>query len=230
MRVSTPQIEGLYQASKWLKVQVLCDAEELASLFAFLNPFKIYPLTGFVETADPELSQELFLKEYGSWIEMLQKGEVPTHAELKRVLACCWTKREESVWLQAVSGERYLVKVAEPVLQVQAHFFTYSSIDGVFRPMSMGLGSIFWGLQISYPQIYQDPKTQDLLEAGQHPNAALFKILRQWVRDFTRATPFIADGKKINVPIRLGKKCFSWIQKHPQLSEICYVDEALCGS
>lgn len=228
LRIGTPATEGLYQASKWLKVQVLCDAEELAALFDVLRPFKMFPLTGFVNHSDAALSEQAFLQEYGSWIEGLKKGRVPTDAQLRRILACAWTAGNDALWLQEVPGQRYLVKVSQPVLQVQAHFFTYSSIDGVFRPMSMGAGSVFWGLQISYPQIYQDPKTQDLLDASECLNAELFKRVRQWTRDMTRATPFIADGQKINVPIRLGKKCFSWIENHPQLSENCYVEEASC--
>lgn len=228
LRIGTPAAEGLYQASKWLKVQVLCDGEELAALFALLHPFKMYPLTGFATSTAAAISEESFLREYTSWIEGLKKGKIPSEAELKRILACAWTAHDDALWVQAVSGDRYLVKIAQPVLQVQAHFFTYSSVDGVFRPMSMGLGSVFWGLQISYPQIYQDPKTQELREAGACPNAALFKQVRQWVRDRTRATPFIADGQKINVPIRLGKRCFSWIQNHPQLSAHCHVEEAPC--
>lgn len=227
LREGTPATEGLYQASKWLKVQVLCDAEELAQLFDALRPFYLFPLTGFV-TTNAALSEQTFLQEYGSWIEGLKKGKVPTEAQLKRILACALTAHSDALWLQAVPGGRYLVKVSQPVLQLQAHFFTYSSVDGVFRPMSMGANSVFWGIQISYPQIYQDPKTQDLCDAAESPNAELFKKVRQWTRDVTRSTPFIADGKKINVPIRLGRKCFSWIENHPQLSENCYVEEASC--
>ena len=47
--ISTLKKEGIYQGSKWLKLQVLCDREELASLFKELSPFSIYPLTGIVD-------------------------------------------------------------------------------------------------------------------------------------------------------------------------------------
>jgi hypothetical protein len=102
------------------------------------------------------------------------------------------------------------------VVQVQAHCFTYSSLDGVFRPMSMGVGSVFWGLQFSYPQIYQDAKTMELCEVEE---GTLFRKIQLWSREATRATPFIVEEKRINSPIRIGKKCLSWIGRHPQLCQ-----------
>lgn len=217
LRISTPQNEGVYQGSKYLKYQVLCDLEELKSLFGRLEPFSIYPLTGLGD-GEP-ISEERFLEAYGSWIEKLKRGDVPTDAELRAVLACAFTAESDALWKQEIPGNRYIIKMGGPVVQVQAHFFTYSPIDGVFRPMTMGASNIFWGLQFSFPQIYQEPKTMELLEVEECPNAELFQKIKQWVRDETRATPFVVDGKKTNVPIRLGKNCFSWIHSHPQLIE-----------
>lgn len=212
---STPALEGVYQGSKYLKYQVLCEIAELEKLF--IDPIQIYPLTGLSD-GEP-ISSERFLTEYGSWIERLKQGEVPADADLRKVLAAAWTIDETALWKQPVAGGRYLIKMRRPVVQVQSHFFTYSSVDGVFRPMAMGAGSIFWGLQFSYPQIYQEPKTMEFLEADELPNARLFQKIKHWVREETRPTPFIVEGKRTNVPIRLGKTCFSWIHHHPQLKE-----------
>ncbi len=217
LRISSPTLEGVYQGSKYLKHQVLCDGVELAQLFAYLGAFSIYPLTGLVDGNPIEPSA--FLKEYSSWIEELQQGRLPTDAQLRHILAAAWTAEREALWKQEVPGERYLIKMAKPVVQVQAHFFTYSPLDGVFRPMTFGSDSIFWGLQFSFPQIYQDPKTLEFFEIDESPNAELFQKIKQWVRDATRATPFLIDGKRVNVPIRLGKNCFSWIHHHPQLNQ-----------
>ena len=212
LRVSNPNEEGVYQGSKWLKLQVLCDGEELRGLFEQIAPFWIFPLTGVVD-GQPIL-QERFLSEYSRWIEGLKQGTVPSDAELRRLLACAWTDDLSALWLQPVA-KGHLTKISKPVVQVQAHFFTYSPIDAVFRPMSMGAESVFWGLQFSFPQIYQDAKTMELSDVEE---SGFFKKLRLWTRESTRATPFVVDGKKTNVPIRLGKNCFSWIGRHPQLN------------
>jgi hypothetical protein len=218
LRTSTLSIEGVYQGSKYLKYHVLCDMEELKTLFEALDPFWIFPLTG--AGSGTGIEKESFLKEYGSWIEKLKRGHLPEGADLKKLLACAFTTELEALWKQEVPGERFIIKIAKPVVLVQAHFFTYSSIDGVFRPMTMGEKSIFWGLEFSFPQIYQDPKTMELLEVDKSENWAFFQKIKHWVRNSTKATPFTVEGKKINVPIRLGKNCFSWIHQHPQLTWI----------
>lgn len=217
LRTSSPALEGLYQGSKYLKHHLLCDAAELALLFEKAAPFRLYPLTGLNdgEAIDPNR----FLTEYESWIEMLKEGKVPPDASLRKILAAAMTAEPEALWKQEVPGGRFIVKIGKPVIQIQAHFFTYSPIDEVFRSMSMGSGAIFWGLQFSYPQIYQDPKTMEFFEVDESPNTELFQTIKQWVRDTTRATPFVVNGKKTNVPIRLGKNCFSWIENHPQLKD-----------
>ncbi|MES2273344.1 MAG: hypothetical protein V4487_04055 [Chlamydiota bacterium] len=215
LRISSPDQEGAYQGSKYLKQQVLCDADELQELFSQLGRFWIYPLTGFSSGAQIEPS--FFLQEYTSWMEDLKAGRIPTDAALRSVLASVFTADLEALWLQQVPGNRFLVKISQPVVHVQAHSFTYSPIDGVFRPMTMGSGSIFWGLQFSFPQIYQNPKTMELLEVEESPNAEIFQKIRLWVRESTRATPFLVEDKRVNVPIRLGKNCFSWIKSHAQL-------------
>lgn len=216
IRTSTPEQEGVYQGSKYLKFQVLCDEEELSALFQI--PFQIYPLTGLVD--GNAIDKKVFLKEYGSWIEDLKKGKVPSDAALRRMLACAFSAEEEALWKQEVPGKKFIIKFSKPVVQVQAHFFTYSPLDGVFRPMTMGKESIFWGLQFSYPQIYQEPKTMELKEVEESPNSDLFQSIKQWVRNTTLPTPFVVEGKKTNVPIRLGKNCFSWIASHPQLKNM----------
>lgn len=214
LRISSPESEGVYQGSKWIKFQVLCDPEELGALFERLQPVSIYPLTGLVD-GNP-LSPETFLGEYRSWIEGLQAGKIPNDSSLRKVLAAAFVDDPEALWLQEIPGKGYLAKIGRPVLQVQAHWFTYSEEDKIFRPMSMGLNSVFWGLQFSYPGIYQDAKTMELKEVE---DERIFETVRLWVREMTRATPFITAGQRINSPIRLGRNAFSWIGKHPQLLE-----------
>jgi len=65
------------------------------------------------------------------------------------------------------------------------------------------------------------PETMELIELKFSP---LFQKIKVWIRDNTRATPFLVDGERKNVPMRLGKKCFSWINTHPGLYEYISVD------
>lgn len=211
LRRSNPEIEGLYQGSKWIKFQVLVEKRELEPLFESLEPFAIFPLSGF--TDGKEIEKNLFLETVDSWANDLKEGKLPEEGKVKKLVATAFTQDPDSLWLQEIPTKGYLVKVAKPILQVQTHYFTYSPIDEVFRPMSMGEGSIFWGLQFAFPQIYQDPKTHEFKEAENR----LLPLVRKWVRNYTAPTPFVAQGKRTNAPIRLGKSCFPWIKNHPQL-------------
>ena len=124
------------------------------------------------------------------------------------------------VYTVPVDGDRQIIKVKKPVIQMQAHRIGYSSLDGKFRPMVMGKESISWGIQFSYPQIYEDSgKVVKVNESDQFPNTARFKKMQRWMRRHTIPTPFLADGKRVNVPMRLGKQCLPWINTHPQLVE-----------
>lgn len=212
LRISEPSVEGVFQASKWLKIQVLLDGDEMKSLIESLGTFWIFPMTGIVNGKPIEHS--FFIEEYSRWIADLKEGKLPNAESLRRIMAAVFTDDVNALWLQQVGNDKYLTKIRAPIVQVQTHYFSYSSVDQVFRPMSMGLNSIFWGLQFSFPQIYQDPKT---MEFHQVSEMALFRKIQLWVRENTRATPFLVDGKKINSSIRLGKKCFPWINSHQQL-------------
>jgi hypothetical protein len=212
LQVSQAQNEGVYQASKWLKIQVLLDAEEMRDLILALGSFWIFPLTGMVD--GKPIDSTFFVEEYSRWIEQLKKGEIPSSQELRNLLPCAFVDTLDSLWLQEVAGGKKICKIRKPVVQVQAHFFSYSSLDEVFRPMSLGLNSVFWGMQFSFPQIYQDPKTMELCSVKE---GVLYRKIQLWIREKTSPTPFVVDGKKTNVPIRLGKNCFSWIKQHSQL-------------
>ncbi len=215
LRTSTIDAEGVYQGSKYLKYQLLCSIFELKNLFQELAPCYLFPLTHIGDGSPIIL--EHFFEAYESWIEKIKQGIVPDEKEMKPFLAAALTADPNALWKQQIPDGRFLIKIAEPVIQLQSHYFSYSRVDGVFRPMTMSLQSIFWGLQFSFPGVYQDPKTMELLEVEESVNLTLFQKIKRWVRDFTRATPFIVDGKRVNVPIRLGKECFSWIHTHPQL-------------
>jgi hypothetical protein len=82
--------------------------------------------------------------------------------------------------------------------------------------------SISWGLQISYPQLYQDPKTRQIAKVTsvlEFSNTALFAKLLKWIRSATLPTPFEVKGVRINSSIRVGKKSLVWIKSHPQLKQ-----------
>jgi hypothetical protein len=213
MHISTPKVEGLFQAAKWVKIQALVDEEELSHLLRSLEPFAIYPLAGSLAIEDFPMPKEAYLSAYRGWIEGLKKGNIPT--DFGCLNATMWARSSDSLWLQEFPGKRYAARPREPFLQVQVHQMGYSLVDKVFRSMSLTQDSIFWGLQFSFPQVFEHPE-KGFLETDL-TNADLFQIVRKWSRNYTIATPMKGEEGRENLPIRLGKNCFSWINRHPGL-------------
>jgi hypothetical protein len=220
LRISSPQEEGSLRVSKWIKVQVLLDATEMEELFAELGSFSVFCVSDVVTSHQALISHSEFLRKYREYSNALKQGEVPEEVSLKRYFSAILTTTPEFVYAMQVGQDKYLIKALRPVVQLQLHRFFVSSVDGKFHPMVLGEESITWGLQFSYPQIFQDPKNHQfskVTNTPDFPNTQLFLHLMRWIRKNTIATPFVREGVRVNVPMRLGKKCFSWIGSHPQL-------------
>ena len=222
LRISSPEKEGVMRASKWLKHQLLVTEEEMRSLFEALSPFEIFVVSEPVVRETMRVKNEEFLECFDAYIAALKAGRHPDETALRRIFSTVFTSSRDALYAMEVGRERYLIKPIKPVIQLQLHHFFVSTIDGKFHPMVLGKESITWGIQFSYPQIYQCPKTQDFAKvvlSDQFPNSALFHKLVKWTRLHTQPTPFVFQGKKSNEPIRLGKGCFDWIGRHPGLKE-----------
>ncbi|MBS0621079.1 MAG: hypothetical protein JSS61_06440 [Verrucomicrobia bacterium] len=220
IRVSTPQEEGALQVSKWLKVPVLLDPLEMEALLESIGPCFFAVVSDPVTMEEALFSKEAFLTQYRGYVDVLKRGEIPQDSIYRRAFSCALTQRLETLYAMRVSPDKFLIKPVLPIIQLQAHGFFYSTLDGKFHSMVYGKESITWGIQFSYPQLCQDPKTHAIykIDASEHfPNTAVFKLLMQWMRSHTLAVPFSIEGKRVNAPIRMGKNVLSWIECHVQL-------------
>lgn len=222
IRLSTAKEEGILQVSKWIKVQILLDAEEMRALMHVLAPFFLVVVSEPVKADEMVVSTSAFLDKYAEYANALKQGQIPAATDYRRLFSCALATTLQSFYAIAAGGEKLLAKPSSPVLQMQAHHFFYSHLDGKFHPMVLSADSISWGVQFSYPQLCQDPKTHRILkivDSEQFPNTGLFTKLMKWMRSFTLPTPFEVQGKRTNSPIRIGKKSLAWIKNHPQLQQ-----------
>jgi hypothetical protein len=209
-----------YQASKWQSCHVLLEAEEMKELFDVLGHFWIVQISGLIPIGQEMIPREDFLSFYNTYIATLKEGVIPADNRLRTYFSSVFTIDLNALYAVKVNQEQSVVKIRKPVVQLQSHRFDYSLADGKFRSMVLGYDSVHWGLQFSYPHLYQDDNMEvfTVRESDQFPNTALFKQIQRWIRSHTMATPFEVNGKQVNVPIRLGRQCLSWINSHPQLS------------
>lgn len=222
LRTTDRSDERSLQASKWLQIQVLLDVHEMESLFADLGEFYIYRVGGIAKIGEELISQERFLSEYRDYIDALKRGEVPDADRFRKVFANVLTASSDALFSYRISPEEHIVRIARPIIQMQSHSMHYSKDDEKFRPLVFGYDSILWGVQFSYPQLYQDVVTMEIKKVDQSDvcmNTALFRKLQQWLRHHTRPTPIVAEGKAMRIPIKIGNECFSWINRHPQLKQ-----------
>lgn len=217
------QVKPPLQASKWLKYPVLLDEHEIQSLMNELGDFAMFIVSGVVQEGHETVSRQEFLECYAQYVNALRQGQLPDDPRIRPYFSSVWSVDLNPLYAFPVGENQRIVKVEKPVVQLQPHRFDYSAIDGKFRSMVYGVNSIHWGIQFSYPQIYQNDAMQimKVVEGEEFPNTSLFKKLQRWGRQHTIATPFViqASQEKVNVPIRIGKRCLEWINNHPQLGE-----------
>lgn len=210
------------QASKWLQLPALLDAAEMESLLDELGDFSMYSVGSVRDRGRSVLHRAEFLKDYHEYMRLLKEGRIPDSTVFRSSFAVVWTLEPDAVALMVLSGSQELARVVKPVVQLQLHVIGYSTLEKKFRSNVMGKDSIHWGVQFSFPQLYMDPETSSIekaLNSTQCPNALLFKKIQKWIRDSTLPTPFEVEGMKIQVPMRIGKQCFSWIHRHAQLQQ-----------
>lgn len=184
-----------------------------------LGDFYICLVGQILNSGQEIVSKEKFLEVYGSYIRGIQSGKLVEESSYRPYFSSVFTKSLDHVYQVKLDQDQYLLRINKPVLQLQAHRMHYSEQEGKFRPMIFGTESIHWGIQFSYPQIFQDNQTKEILTVLKEgfPNNQLYQRLQKWIRSFTVPTPFIHGSRKMNATLRIGKKCFSWINQHPQL-------------
>jgi hypothetical protein len=220
LKTSTLLAEGAYKTSKLLKVPVLLESEEMKDLLDALGEVLFFETGGIFDKEKGILNRAEFIALYAEYIESLKKCVSPEIKKFASSFSSAMSISPDLLYSVSVDEKRHIIKARKPVIQLTLNQIQYSKEDNSFRSMVYGEGAITWGVQFSYPQIYQNPHTQEILdvdESPEFPNTAVFHTLQKWIRHNSMATPFIVEGVRINVPIRLGKKCFSWINNHPDL-------------
>lgn len=218
--ISSVKKEGMLQVSKWMKIQVILGIDEMEELLSVLGRIYFVCVAQAVKAEDAMISTASFFEKYAAYIHCLQEGIIPEPSEFRGVFSSAMTTDLEIFYAMAVGENKYLIKPLKPVIQLQAHSFFYSELDHKFHPMVLSEDSISWGLQFSYPQLYQDPASHQVIkicDGDEFPNTGLYSKLSKWMRSATLPTPFVVDGTRTNSPIRIGKKSLAWIKNHPQL-------------
>lgn len=216
----SPKEAPIYLASKFLHFELLIEKEDFDRFFEALGEVFLFSTLGVQLKGQNAISKERFLATWQDYIDDLRHGKAIDDSKFRFAFTLLLTSYNDALRAIAIGDDKEIITPYEPAIQLQLHRFGYSTIDGKFRPMVFGEKSVSWGVRLSYPQLFQYPETRqvmDALDEEKFPNAKLFNSLRYWIRHNTQAVPFLVEGKRVNIPMRISKGCFSWINNHKEL-------------
>lgn len=217
-----PQEAPVFLASKWLHLDLLVETSEFEQFFSSIDrPLFLFSTLGVQPKGKNRVGVSDFLSAWQRYIALLKQGLPVNDADFRFFFTLSCTFDLEAVRVLDLPNDREVIAPYAPLMQMQLHRFSYSMADNKFHSQAFGVHSVSWGVRLSYPQLYQYPNTrkvEDALDETKFVNATLFSKARSWMREVSTPTPFLVEGQRVNVPIRLGKSCFSWIDAHPDLA------------
>ena len=224
LKKADPTQVGPYLCSKWINHHFLVSIEEFKDLLDMFDTNCFFQIGKMFSNLNVDFKKELTFA-YDHTLLMLKEGKIDLNT-LKQSLPVAIGKSPNAFYLFSPKENIYTVKISKPVLQLQLNTFRYSFLDKTIRLNALSSDCIFWGFKLSYPQIFQNPKTNKIEKIDStFENFAYFSQIRKWMRDKTSAVRFIIEQKKVVSTLRIGKKCLPWIHLHPQLKEIgCELD------
>lgn len=217
LRQSSPAVQGVYSGAKWMHIRAMLDPEEWEDLSEELGKNCMFTV-GKMTKKIPFLSSV----EITDALYKMKKSFISSEIDINDLqlitpfaLSC-----KSTSFYQFCVKDLVNVQILEPVIQVQMHFFRICPINHTFHSMVMAQDSIFWGLQFSFPQIFQNSLHGCIKQVDKSgENFRLFSFVRKWMRDHTTSTKVSFENKVVPLPIRWGKKCLSWASSHPQIKK-----------
>ena len=218
-RKGHPSQEGLFQASKWISYRALLDSSEMESLFEILPPFALYNVSELINLDQALFSRQAFLKEYASFVQKLKQRQT---SFLPKPLFSAAMSTTPEIFYTIDVKEKIILKLIRPAIQLSLFHFTCSKDRRSFHLMTCDRESVQWGVQFSYPYLHSNSKKGEVVEVMRDPsdvNISLFQALAKWMRRNSRPTSFLIEGKKVSIAARIGNRCMTWINSHPQLAQ-----------
>ncbi len=208
LRLSTIEAEGVFRCAKWVSHTVLFSLSGLQELLTAINPYFLLPMAEPVAKERWCISQETLLEQYKRYLEEIKSSAALPAIAMRRFFSLTLTSSLEDVYAVSLAKERIFIKPRRPVIQIQL-YRCYLSPAGEFHPMILHPDSFSWGLQFSYPQIYEDPHTHQFFKVlleSEFNNTRTFKSIVSWIRTHTKPVPLSVKEKVLHAPFRIEKK------------------------
>jgi hypothetical protein len=222
IKVSTKEKEGAFHCSKWLRHVVLLEKSEMQSLLDAMGSFFLVPATGLVSVDSFLVEKGTFLSRYESYLQQIVESPEFPSSSVRNAFTLMLSSSLDSFYALEVPSNKFIIRARLPVIQLQMYHCFFSKLDQKIHSMAMNKESFSWGLQISYPQIYEDPNTHEfinVLKSQDLQDTKLYKEIVQWIRNHTKPVCLSFHGHTIWAPFRMGKGARDWTFAHKGLSK-----------
>lgn len=199
----------------------------MENLLKYLSPLSILNSSEVVPWEKISPAIDVFMNKYMTYIHMLQ-GKIPKQ---KINLSYALSQQLNNFRAVAVAPDKFICRALQPDVHMQTCEFLLDSKRKIL-PQVFSNESIRWGIQFSYPAIFQDGYTMEVFQATREsfPGWKLFSSIRKWIRNNTVPLPIHFQGKIIHLPIRLGIKATTWISSHIDREKIDICEKTLSKS
>lgn len=214
-----PQEAPPYLASKWLHTPFLLETKEWARLLEECEGSYFVRSSLLVQRGELQIAKEQFLENWEAYLTTIRKQGSDVQNVSQDPFALFWSQEVEAIGVLDI-GQKECATQLLPTIVLQSHRFHYSKVDEEFRRQVFGKETISWGVQASFPTVFQDKNRnaiQVLLTDGE--NVALWRKLQRWLKENSVPVSFLINGVRKTVPFRIGYGCFSWIENHPDLRQ-----------
>lgn len=208
---SHPQKE--IHCSKWLKHALLLTKQEMESLYAVWAPHIVVSPVQKATKESWKIEEKEFLERYAEYLEHLQTKEILPPSDMRKKFTLLLAGSIEDLYAVPMPNNYFFLKAKRPVIQLQMYHAFFSLEDDTIHPMAMHERSFSFGLQIAYPQIYEDPNTQQFVKVLQEedfPSTLLYQQTLQWIRRNTRPFSYLKNNQEKIAPFRVGKQRVDW--------------------
>jgi hypothetical protein len=204
--------------SMWLSLAFLVSKEEFRALLEEIVPFYIIKSDALLNKEEGILSLEALIAVYDRYLD----GGLSLDKESQFLFQSVWTASLETVYQIEIGAHRAILKIAKPSIIATPYKILYSKEEERFFPMILNKEAHSLGLQLSYPQLYLDPKSRELNKVllNDFVNNAFFKKIRAWFRKHTYPLQVEIEGIKKVMPLRVTESV------KPIISKMKWIEEA----
>lgn len=208
-RISSMEKEGVIHTSKPIKHAFLLNMDEMVALFEEIGCCFLVPASGLVSEENWNISVSNFLAQYRLYKEWMESNPTLPPIEMRRFFSLMLSSSLDSFYAVPTGAQKWSIKSLLPAIQIQMYHCFFSSFDHQIRSMVTHPDSFAWGIQMSYPQIYEDPKTHQFSKVfleERFPNSPVFKKIISWLRAYTQPVPLKEGTERAYAPFRIGKQ------------------------